>query len=145
MLTKSLIDADTRALTVKQPWAYAITDLGKPDENRPRTMIAPRTILLHAGKGWDHNGPEFIESLGHVLPPRPQLVRSAIVAVVTVTSVCSVTVGPNGTDECECSEWAADGQYHLRFVIRRKLRKPVDCDGHLGLWRPEPHVLAEVE
>jgi len=51
---------DWRALTVKQPWAWAICHAGKDVENRstaiPKTVKPeddPVRVMLHAGKAWD--------------------------------------------------------------------------------------------
>ena len=45
-----------KALTVKQPWAWAIIHGGKDVENRSwMPNLGPRgmRIAIHAGKGWD--------------------------------------------------------------------------------------------
>jgi len=49
--------ADLRALTIREPWAWAITYGGKDVENRswPAPTWCTR-IAVHAGAGWDTGG-----------------------------------------------------------------------------------------
>lgn len=132
---------DTPALTLLNPWAYAITNLGKRVENR--TWPAPQhvdRVLIHAGKSWDAGvRPATFGSDAANAP------RSAIVAVARLAYVCQASVN---SDElvCQCGEWASPRQMHWRLddaVLT--LRQPVPCRGALKLWRPDPDVLRAVE
>lgn len=136
---------DPRALTLINPWAFAITNLGKRIENRvwePPSYVD--TVLIHAGKRWDREANDFIEGIGVDRVVRATVPAGAIVAVARIGSVCAKTVG-NPLFRCACGEWAAAGQYHWQlddnvFV----LPEPVACGGSLSLWRPTPDVLDAV-
>jgi hypothetical protein len=133
-----------QALTLMQPWAHAITDLGKNVENR---TWAPRfdlpCLLIHAGMTWDNSAPSFFRLHKLEVPGRDQLPLGAIVAVARVDRICRATVGaPHHT--CNCGPWAGSGQYHWRLTDVVALPEPVRCRGQLGLWAPAQDVLAAV-
>lgn len=73
------------ALTLIQPWAWAIAHAGKRVENRtwkpPRSLI-DGYIAIHAGKKLDSEAAEDLRDDGHDVPPL--LERGAIVAVARV-------------------------------------------------------------
>lgn len=50
--------ADVRAITVRQPWAWAIAHGGKTVENRSRGTKHRGTLLIHAGAAWSDRGAE---------------------------------------------------------------------------------------
>ena len=72
-----------KALSILQPWAWAILNLGKDIENRHwRTHFRGR-FLIHTGKGFDSSGAEWLASRfpGRVPPPhydRGGIVGSAV-------------------------------------------------------------------
>jgi hypothetical protein len=134
------LPGDTPALTLLNPWAYAITHKGKRVENRswaPPGFLGH--MLIHSGKGWDKHAP-----LDLVREARAaEAATSAIVAVARLAQVCDSSV--RGFS-CGCGEWAAEGQYHCRLADDvRVLDEPVPCSGRLGLWRPSADVLAAVQ
>ena len=132
-----------RAVTIRQPWAYAIAHLGKNVENRT-LAFAHRyrgEVAIHAGQGWSPLGAETIKDL----PVREDMPRGAVVAVATVTEIHESGVGckpPAG-----CSPWAmhrdVNGDRCLHLVLEnvRVLATPVPVSGRLGLWS----LPAEVE
>lgn len=62
-----------KALSIQQPWAWAILNCGKDIENRTwQTSIRGR-ILIHAGKRVDAEGIDFLEDLGIVVPSKFEL------------------------------------------------------------------------
>jgi len=134
-----------RAITLLNPWALAVARLGKTVENRTWALPAGR-LLIHAGKADDPAGYRHLEHLGH---PRAtvaeQVVRSAIVAVATVDTVCHVSEAPESGGRCECpTDWATPGQVHSRLADVVALPAPVPCPGRQGVWYPPGHVLDEV-
>jgi hypothetical protein len=140
---------NTRALTLIQPWAYAITNCGKDVENRSwpaptgpgQRMHWASTLLIHAGKTVDlDDAHSTFTRLGCLLPPAP--VTSAIVAVCRIAAVCAPW---RSSSRCTCGPWAAEGQYHWQLADVFALPQPVAARGRQGLWRPEPDVLAAVE
>lgn len=110
-----------RALTLRQPWAWAVFHAGKNIENRSwRPSSLPETIAIHAGLGLDD-----LENLpsGVRRPRRDQLLHGLILGVVDIVRVV----------EASRSRW-----FHgpLGWVIEnpRILTTPVECTGALGLW-----------
>lgn len=49
---------DLRAITVKQPWAWAIAHGGKTVENRSRGTSYRGALAIHAGLSWSQRGAE---------------------------------------------------------------------------------------
>jgi len=110
-----------RALSVLQPWAWAIIHAGKNIENRSwQNRYTIGTIAIHASKGVlpvDELPPR-------VRRPQPdELVRSAIIGIVDVVDVV----------ENHRSRWFKGP---LGWVLKdpRPLEKPIECKGALGLW-----------
>ncbi|MFP5277010.1 MAG: hypothetical protein ACLGPM_07835 [Acidobacteriota bacterium] len=86
------------ALSVQQPWAWAITEGGKDIENRSRFAVSkgdmkPRRIAIHASLGMTRedyeDAAEFMKTLGITFPPPAALTRGAIVGIATVTAIVS--------------------------------------------------------
>jgi hypothetical protein len=138
------LPGDAPALTLLNPWAYAITHKGKRVENR--TWAAPERVdylLIHAGKGWDKDSPRALYAEAWDLHCEGVAPTAAIVAVARLAHVCDSSVR---NFDCGCDEWAAEGQYHWRLDDDvRVLDEPVPCSGRLGLWRPSADVLAAVQ
>lgn len=138
------IDRDTRALTLMNPWAFAITDTADPDPKRVenRSWPAPEsldTFLIHAGRGWDRNAPSTL-----TLRAADEGNFSAIVAAARINHCCDTTVG-DASRGCPCGRWSVPGRYHWVFSEVFVLPQPVSCTGRLRLWRPTPDVLAAVK
>lgn len=114
-----------RALSVRQPWAWAILYAGKDIENRSwQNKHTIGTIAIHASAG-----PDRLDDLpSGVRKPKPdELVRGAIVGVVDVV----------GCVERHRSRWFSGP---LGWVLKnpRPLSKPIPCKGALGLWEVSP-------
>lgn len=98
------------ALSVRQPWAWAIIHAGKDIENRSRIAIRkgrmePCRIVIHASKGMTCAEYEWARNFmagGGVQCPRPEeLVRGALIGSVWVTEIVTRStsrwfVGPCG-------------------------------------------------
>jgi hypothetical protein len=103
-------EVPTIALSVRQPWAWAIIHGGKDIENRSAAAVRhgmkPGRIAIHASKGMTRDEYEDAEAfmsrtLGIAVPPPDQLVRGAIIGAVTVTDIVSASeskwfFGPRG-------------------------------------------------
>lgn len=147
-----------KALTLRCPWAYAITHLGKRVENRtwrPPPALQGQRIAIHAGKappvrangtfdaGHEH-WCEVQESLawmthkGLALMPvtARELVEaaSAVVAVATLAEVVTQSQSP----------WFV-GPFGWVLADVRALPAPIPCRGAQGLWDLPPDVLAQVQ
>lgn len=68
-----------KALSIQQPWAWAITNLGKNVENRDWWTKHRGEFLIHAGKKVDEDGYDWIISQGYNLPPIKDLPIGGIV------------------------------------------------------------------
>lgn len=128
------------ALSVRQPWAWAIIHGGKTHENRSGAAVGymgaavGKRIAIHASLGMTRN--EYIEALEvmrdiGVTCPAPHLLdRGGIIGSVLVTRITLPKERP-------ASRWffgpraleLADAM-HFPFV---------GCKGALGLFKPEPN------
>ncbi|GAA4221417.1 hypothetical protein FHR32_005076 [Streptosporangium album] len=129
-----------KALTVRQPWAWAIGYAGKDIENRTWDTTHRGLLAIHAGARWDGDdaAARVFELAGaYVL----KTTVSAIVAVVELVDVCAVD---GFTDCCKCGKWAFGFQRHWRLANPRPLVEPVSCKGRLGLWNLPEDVEAAV-
>ena len=124
------------AISIMQPWPYAIFHLGKDCENRswrlpPQYDGVP--VLIHAGKREDAAGDMYLRyELGFAIPANLPL--GGIVGF----AVFAVQGGQRKT-----SDWAAQGLYNWPIVTSGEL--PFHpCKGSLGFFKVDyPHPLPE--
>lgn len=119
------------ALSIKQYWLYAITDLGKDIENRtwkpPQRAIGTR-IALHASQQVDHGNAERVRALGGLSRISfnegiRHTATGAIVATAKLEGYCTQS----------SSRWFS-GPIGWILSDVRKLEEPIPCKGQLGLW-----------
>lgn len=136
-------DTVTAALTVQQPWVWAITDHGKRVENR---VWAPGyridRLLIHAGLTLDKHAVKWFNDSGLNVPDG--LVTGSIVAITSLVGVCSTTVRDPAV-VCRCGLWAAAGQHHWQLGDVEVLPEPIPCRGRLGLWQPSDDIVAVID
>jgi hypothetical protein len=149
-----------KALTVKQPWTWAIAHGQKTIENRTWNTTYRGPLAIHAGLAWDKDGArdqrviraviKYGQPNGYlmpscVLPDVDRFALGAIVAVVDLVDVCEAQEWPSVP--CECGPWAATGQRHWKLANVRVLPETVSCKGRLGLWdlTPKGEEPSEVE
>ena len=134
---------EMRALTVRQPWAWAIATQGKTVENRTWKTAYRGLIAVHAGTSG--------EDMDTVLPvgsadrrfraiyAKVKLSRAMAPEAVHLLGgrVVAVAELAGCHDDCPgtCSPWAVRGQYHWNLWDIHPLPDPVPCKGMLGLWR----------
>ena len=134
------------ALSVRQPWAWAIIHAGKNIENRSwsariaalLTALAFRgRVCIHASKGMtqdEYDSVEFIERTSGIKAPRPhELRRGGIIGTVEISDVVRKSHSP----------WFFGS---VGLVLANP--QPVDfipCTGALGYfkWQPKPEASAE--
>lgn len=120
-----MTDLPPIALSVRQPWAWAIIHGGKDIENRSaaavRHGLCPGRIAVHAAKGMTRHEYEaarnMMVGIGVACPGPADLVRGAIIGAVTVTSIVGEHespwfFGPRGlvlADAIACRVVAASG------------------------------------
>lgn len=142
-----------RAITVQQPWAWAITYAGKDIENRTQGTRYRGLLAIHAGLRFSARGshdPRILASATRLSVPevdRRQLPMGAIIAVAEL-----VDCHPDA--DC-CRPWGesayreAGGRlrtavHHLVLEDVRPVYNPVPCRGWLGLWRVPVEVANDV-
>lgn len=132
---------EIRALSVRQPFAWAIAVGAKPVENRTYGVRYRGLLAIHASKNVrreDLDNPLILEAIadhGFTINEGP----SSLGAVVAVAELCGCHRWPaagecNGRSRPACSPWAALDQWHWRLRNVRPLPEPVPCKGRLGLW-----------
>lgn len=97
-----MIELPATALSVRQPWAWAIVHAGKDIENRSAAAVRhgmkPGRIAIHASRGMTRDEYEraaaFMESIDVVCPRPDALVRGAIIGAVTVTEIVREHASP---------------------------------------------------
>ena len=131
-----------KALTVKNPWAWAIIHGGKDVENRSRPTKYRGHIFIHAGKGWSYEGQEFLQQkrtpFGFQAFPldewqRPELIGKVIGSVEVTDCHHSEDCGKFSKTGA-CSEWAMKDHYHWVLENPEPLALPFPMQGKLGLW-----------
>lgn len=128
-----------RALTIRQPWAAAITHGPKRIENRPKAIPARHlgtTILIHAGLTGDST-PRPSDQGPRILATWPRH-WGAIVAVADLADC-------HQDDGC-CRPWGFPDVWHWRLDNVRAVPHPIlGVRGQLGLWTAPDDVLAAVQ
>jgi hypothetical protein len=119
-----------KALTIRQPWAWAIAHAGKNVENRDWFTHYRGPLAIHAGLGRDDIG-ELPRGVRR--PSDEELTAGAIIAMADLVEVV----------EAIRSKWF-EGTYGWVLANVRPLKKPVACKGSLGLWTPSSSVVRRV-
>jgi hypothetical protein len=104
-----------KALSVRQPWAWAILALGKDVENRSWRTEHRGPLLIHAPKRWDLHVDEF--------DPPAELPTGGIVGMVTLVVVTNAS--PSRWALPGCVHWVLEDPKPLEFL---------PCRGHPGLF-----------
>jgi hypothetical protein len=113
--------APARALSIRQPWAWAILHAGKTIENRTWPTKYRGPLLLHAGQRQDPEGWAALEAMKLELPLSVQ--TGGIVGAVDL--IDCVRNDP--------SEWAIPEHWH--WVLARPRPLPFQpCKGQLGIF-----------
>lgn len=160
-----------RALSVRQPWAWAIALGGKHVENRHWSTRHRGLLAIHAScrRGWDQDSGALDSRIiravhdsartpdGRLDPPiachlnqqRTRITelsaddqRWAFGAIVGVARLVDI----HAASECpgQCAPWGSPGGHHWVLSDARALAEPVPCKGRLGLWQLPPEVEAAV-
>lgn len=139
-----------RALTVRQPWAWAIVHGGKDVENRIRNLVGGYRgpVAIHAGLVEDETAydDEMIRQAlgehddGWVLAEQVWTV-GAFVGVVDLASVHHDF--DHGRGYCS-SPWAMSDLWHNVLANPRPLTTPIPAKGRLGLWTPDAEQTAQI-
>ena len=131
-----------RALTLKQPWLYAIEHLGKRVENR--SWVIPKKlrgqwIALHAGKSRDMEEWHQVELIsGQPISMDP--IYGAITSIAKFGDFFVTKEYPYSLHVAQ-QKWFS-GPYGWVIFDIVFLDKPLYCRGMLGLW-PVPGEIEE--
>jgi hypothetical protein len=109
------------ALSVRQPWAWAIVAGRKPIENRTWQTDYRGPLLIHAGLRGDPDGFEFLESHGVHIPE--DLPRGGIIGQVELIDI--TTDHPSMWAQSGCFNWVLADPIQTPFRFLR---------GRLGLF-----------
>jgi hypothetical protein len=115
-----------RALTIRQPWAWAILSAGKRIENRtwkPPEWAVGSVIALHAGGVLEEEGAALLRRRGFAVPD--ELPRAAIVGTARIAGVITAPV--------DDPWWEGPVGWVLSEVMQ--LPEPIPCPGKQGLWK----------
>ncbi len=162
-----------KAITVRQPWAYAIIHLGKDVENRTRNIVGSYRgpLIIHAGLAVT---PEALDRriarsigersrAGDALSRVPLMAggphgpsntilpwygsRGGALGVVDLVDShrrSSCLDYDGELDELRpCSQWATTDECHLVLANPRPFADPIPFRGRLGLWEFPDELLPE--
>ncbi len=156
-----------RALTLRQPWCFAITHLGKRVENRtqrPPAALVGKRIAIHAAKGvhpeYEAAAVEWMHARGLWKPPSDgpcqglgDLAQGAIVATARIARWFKLspghkpdpeTLAPGAApDEIQDSPWFT-GPVGILLADVVVLEEPVPARGMQGWWPVPADVEARV-
>lgn len=142
-----------RALTVQQPWAWAIVHGGKDVENRVQAWTYRGPLAIHAGlaKPEKDNLASVAHRVAHGTEVPTELKFGAIIGIVDLVDVhvSSYAARPKPVPCCP-SVWAQFAEaptkpvVHLVLERPRALARPIPARGRLGLWTPDEKLLAQI-
>ncbi len=143
-----------KALTIHQPFAWAIFNAGKNIENRnwrpPQELIGQR-IAVHVSQPQRWPNHEEWERISVVIcarqrglclddfPDPTMMERGSVIGTIEIGAVTD-------TQEFGVASWWYDDASRYAWWIRkpRTLEVPIQCRGNQGLWRLPAEVEAEM-
>jgi hypothetical protein len=117
-----------KALTIRQPWAFAILHLEKDVENRVWRTHYRGPLLIHAAIHHEHQPRELLAKYMSRPPSQENLNELPRGCVVGTAELFDCVKNAK-------SRWADRGAWHWLLRNVRPIR-PVECTGRLGLWTP---------
>lgn len=121
-----MTDLPRLALSIRQPWAWAIIHAGKDIENRTWWTSQRGPVCIHAGAGMTRahyaHAAAFMQSLGVIPPHSASLLRGGIIGVAEIV----------GCITRSCSPWF----FGLHGFVLRGARAIdfIPCRGALGFF-----------
>jgi hypothetical protein len=115
-----------KTLTIRQPWAGAIFELGKDVENRTWSTPYRGPMLIHAGSALFGTG----KRIGDLRHGQTAWAAGAIIGVVHLVDVVK------GYQ----SVWAEKGCWHWVIEDATAFREPIRANGAMGLWDTSPEL-----
>lgn len=140
-----------KAISVRQPWAWALLLGGKDVENRSRNILGGHRgmVALHAGQHLaDAAAFERVHDLtGGAMPQLGLPGRPAATQLGGIIGVLDIAgVHPASSCHGRCSPWADPTGVHIRHHtdLARPLDRIVECPGSLGLFTLPEDIAAQV-
>jgi hypothetical protein len=120
-----------KALTIRQPWAWAVVYAGKNVENRRWQTSYRGPLLIHAAKEDDPAGVAGVlwtmaEPGAFGQPKAGFEARGAIIGLAYLEDILIDSPSP----------WARARRYHWKLEFPVPIDPPVPCLGKPGLWSP---------
>ncbi|MGH8882926.1 MAG: hypothetical protein ACRD0P_37235 [Stackebrandtia sp.] len=117
-----------KAISVQQPWAWAITHAGKNVENRTSNTHYRGRLAVHAPQHVRRDDIDALRLAGFHVPT--ELIVGAIIAVTTLADA-HPAADCGGT----CSPWAESGRnvWHWRLE-KTTPTSPIACPGKRNVW-----------
>ena len=113
-----------KAISLRQPWPYAIFHLGKDIENRRWPTDYRGPLLIHASKTWDEAGYNFLtHRMDEFVPSKERHVFGAIIGQVHLIDC---------VDQSD-SRWFF-GDYGFELEDPEGFKTPIPYRGQLGLF-----------
>lgn len=129
-----------RALTIRQPWAWATMNGGKDVENRPWQTNYRGTLYIHSGLADISDEDQENANIATAINAAREAGRSVDLKFGYVLGHANL-IGIHHANDCRtttgalCSPWALAGNYHWQLADPRPLTCPFPEKGKQGLWR----------
>lgn len=127
-----------QAISVHQPWAWALLHAGKDVENRTWPTSYRGPLAIHASKtraSYDAQDPAtWLSLFGLELPPWESLAAGALVGVMDLVDCVQVPVGVGGYIPGRGKSAWAQGPWLWVVENPRPLAEPVPCRGYQGFF-----------
>ena len=120
-----------KALSIQQPWAWAIIYAGKNIENRPRRTSHRGTFAVHASLQPRRDWKQWYPQRARKVPPIEEWALGAVIGFVDL----------DGVVEDHRSKWFGGDNFGYILTNPRPLRTPIFCKGTLGFWDVPRHIL----
>lgn len=145
------MEGRVKALSIRQPWIWAITHLDKRVENRSWGTRYRGPVLLHASQWWRQQ--QVIDSIHEMYrwlrtdeqlrfadnPPFLEDLKAARGCLVARAEIVDV-IPPGGRPPPDQDCWY-QGEYGLLLDRVILLPKPILCPGKLGLFEVSPSIV----
>jgi hypothetical protein len=115
-----------KAITVRQPWAWAIIMGYKDVVNRANRTERRGPLLIHAGLQVDPRGFQFLWELGLHKKLPDDLPLEALIGEVRLSDCRR---GYN-------TAWARPGKWQWIFTSPKEFKSPLSCTGSPGFFTP---------
>lgn len=142
-----------KAITLRQPWAWAVMHGGKDVENRTRNIVGSYRgpVAITAGVA-RVEGAAWSE-VERISEKRFRLEDERFGVVLGVVDIMDVHLSDtraetwDSTNErsVQCSPWALPESWHIVLANPRPFPAPIPVKGRLGLWTLPDDVASQVE